>query len=70
MYAIIKVSNGAFSIAAEGIETIENAIVQYHGIARTLWHAPDVKSATIMIVNEKLDVQIGYKEHIIKEQGQ
>ena len=64
MYAIIKVSNGSFSVAAEGIETMENAIVQYHGIAQALWNAPDVVSGSLMIVDEKLNIQNGYKEYI------
>ena len=70
MYAIIKVSNGSFSVAAEGIKTIENAIVQYHGIAQTLWNAADVTSGCLMIVDEKLNIQNGYKENIIKEQAE
>ena len=63
-FAIIKVINGNYFIHAEGIETIDSAKAQFHGLCQTLWNAPDVISATVAIVNEKLDVADGYKEII------
>ena len=66
-YAIIKVINGAYSIHAEGITTIESAKVQFHGVCQTLWNAPDVVSACVMIVDENLDFIGGYKEFIYHE---
>lgn len=63
-YAVIKVINGAYSIHAEGLESIESAKVNFHGLCQTLWNAPDVITAEVMIVDEQLDVVEGYKEYI------
>lgn len=63
-YAIIKVSNGNYFIESEGITDIVNAKVQYHGLCRTLWNAPDVKTATVAIVDENLYVVDDCKEEI------
>ena len=62
--AIIKVINGNYFIHAEGITNLAAAKVQYHGLCQTLWNAPDVISAYVMIVDEQLDVVEGYKEYI------
>lgn len=66
-YAIIKVINGAYSIHAEGITTIEAAKVQFHGVCQTLWNAADVNTAMVMIADENLDAAEGYKELINHE---
>lgn len=66
-FAIVKVVNGNYSIHAEGITTIENAKTQFHGLCQTLWDAPDVISACVMIVDENLDFPSGYKEVITHE---
>ena len=66
-YAIIKVSNGNYAIHSEGITTLEAAKVQFHGLAQTLWNAPDVLTAHIMIADEQLDAVEGYKEFIHHE---
>lgn len=66
-YAIIKVINGAYSIHAEGITTIEAAKVQFHGVCQTLWNAADVNTAMVMIADENLDAVEGYKELIHHE---
>ena len=63
-YAIIKVINGNYFIHAEGITAIESAKTQFHGLCQTLWNAPDVLRAYVMIVDEQLDVVEGYKEYI------
>lgn len=65
-YAIIKVINGNFFIHAEGITDEDNAKMQYHGLCQTLWDAPDVITATVEIVDEKLNsLDVGnYKEFI------
>ena len=63
-FAIIKVINGNYFIHAEGIESIDSAKAQFHGLCQTLWNAPDVTTATVTIVNEKLDAAEGYKEVI------
>ena len=66
-YAIIKVINGNYSVHAEGITALENAKVQFHGLCQTLWNAPDVLSAHVMIANEQLNVVEGYIEYIHHE---
>ena len=67
MYAIIKCVNGNYAIHSEGIATIEAAKVQYHGLCQTLWNAPDVITARVMIADEQLDIVEGYKEFIHHE---
>lgn len=66
-YAILKVINGNYSIHAEGFQTPEAAKVSYHGLAQTLWNAPDVLTAYIAIVDEQLDVVEKMKEYIHHE---
>jgi len=63
-YAIIKVINGSYSIHAEGITDLASAKVQFHGLCQTLWNAPDVLSAHVMIADEQLNVVEGYIEYI------
>lgn len=66
-YAIIKVINGNYFIHAEGIIDIASAKVQFHGLCQTLWNAPDVTTAYVMIADEQLDAVEGYKEYIHHE---
>lgn len=66
-YAIIKVINGNYFIHAEGITDLANAKAQYHGLCQTLWNAPDVITATVMIADENLDGVIGCREYIQHE---
>lgn len=66
-YAIIKVINGNYSIHAEGFTDIASAKVQFHGLCQTLWNAPDVTTAYVMIADEQLDAVEGYKEYIHHE---
>ena len=63
-YAIIKCSNGNYSIHAEGIATLEAAKTQFHGLCQSLWNAADVITAHVMIADEQLDAVEGYKEFI------
>ena len=65
--AIVKVINDNFFIHAEGITTVEAAKTQYHGLCQTLWNAPDVITAEVMIVDEQLDCVEGYREYIHHE---
>jgi hypothetical protein len=67
MYSIIKVVNGSYSIHSEGITNLCNAKTQFHGLCQTLWNAPDVISAYVMIADEQLGVVEGYKEYIHHE---
>lgn len=64
MYAILKSINGNLFIHAEGIETIESAKSQYHGLSQILWNAPDVETATIELVDTNLRIIDGYREII------
>ena len=66
-YAIIKVINGNYFVHAEGITDLSAAKTQFHGLCQTLWNAPDVLSATVMIVNEQLNCVEGYRESIHHE---
>ena len=62
--AIIKCVNGNFSVVAEGIETEQAALVQFHGQCQILWNAPDVITGEVAIVDEQLDIYHGLKEFI------
>ena len=64
MYAILKCINGNYAVHAEGITSIESAKVQFHGLCQTLWNAPDVITAHVMIADEQLDPVEGYKEFV------
>ena len=66
-YSIIKVINGNYSIHSEGITDLANAKTQFHGLCQTLWNAPDVITAYVMIADEQLDAVEGYKEYIHHE---
>ena len=63
-YAIIKVINGNYFIDSEGITDLAAAKKSFHGLCQTLWNAPDVIKAYVMIADEQLDVVEGYKEYI------
>ena len=63
-YAILKCVNGNYAVHAEGITTLEAAKVNFHSLCQTLWNAPDVITAHVMIADEQLDPVEGYKEFI------
>ena len=63
-YAIAKVVNGNYTIAAEGFTELDKALVNYHGICQTLWNAQDVETACVSIVDENLLIVQGYREFI------
>ena len=56
--------NGNYAIHAEGVTSLANAKINFHGLCQTLWNAPDVISATVIIADENLDCVEGYKEFI------
>ena len=64
VYAILKCVNGNYAVHAEGITTLEAAKTQFHGLCQTLWNAPDVITAHVMIADEQLDPVEGYKEFV------
>lgn len=66
-YSIITVINGNYKIQAEGITDLAQAKVQFHGLCQTLWNAPDVATAYVMLSDEQLDAVDGYKEYIHHE---
>lgn len=66
-YAIIKVINGNYFIHAEGFTSVESAKVSHHGLCQALWNEQTVVTATVMIVDEQLNVVEGYKEFIHHE---
>lgn len=66
-YCIVKQINKNFFIHAEGITELSSAKTMFHGLCQTLWNAPDVLNAYVMIVDEQLDVVEGYKEYIHHE---
>ena len=68
-YAIVKVVNGSFAIAAEGIKDLTNAITQFHGICQTLWNAPDVKTGSVKLIDETQKQYAWYYDEIKKEQA-
>ena len=65
-YAIIKSVNSNFAIHSETTD-FNSAKVQFHGLAQTLWNAPDVLTAKIEIVDEQLNVVEDYREFIHHE---
>ena len=66
-YAIIKVINGNYFIHAEGITDLSAAKTQYHQLCASLWNEPEVLTATVIIVDEKLDIEDGHREFISHE---
>ncbi len=66
-YAILKCINGNYFIHAEGFTSLESTITQYHDLCKSLWGAPDVITAHVMITNEQFNVVDGYKEFIHHE---
>ena len=70
-YALIRVSNGSFKIEQESSD-LSQIKGGYYGKCQTYNNDPSVHKATIMIVDENLDVVEGskYKEHFIHEVSQ
>lgn len=64
-YAIIKCVNGNYAVHAEGITNIASAKTQFHGLCQTLWNAPDVLKAYVIIADEELNAV--EKEYIYHE---
>ena len=66
-YAIVKVSNSNYFIESEGYTDLDKAKVKFHSVCQTLWNAPDVITACVMIADENLDAVEGYREVIRHE---
>ena len=69
VYSIIKVSNSNYFIESEGFTDLDKAKVKFHSVCQSLWNAPDVITACVMIVDENLDTVEGYKEVITHEEA-
>lgn len=67
-YAVLKVSNGSYSVVAEGMTSLDLAKTKFHQQCANLWNAPDVILAAVMIVDEELRLINGYHEVISHEQ--
>ena len=65
-FSTVKCVNGVFAINTE-TDNLQSAIIQFHGLAQTLWNAPDVATAKIAIMDEQLNVVDGYAEYIHHE---
>ena len=63
-YAIVKTVNGAFTIDSEWNEDINQAIVQFHSVCKTLWNESTVERATVAIVDDDLNPYVNGKEYI------
>ena len=69
-YAIIKCTNGNFAIHSEGFTDLDKAKVNYFQLCASLWNAPDVADASVMIVDDKLRLVNGYCEHITHSEAE
>ena len=66
-YAVLKVSNGANAVVAEGYTDLNQAKVKFHQTCAALWNAPDVILGAVMIVDDSLRLVNGYHEIITHE---
>jgi len=65
-FSVLKCVNGNFFIHAEGFTDLAKAKTSYHGLCQSLWNADDVKTASVMIVNENFYEITGFHEIIEK----
>ena len=68
-YAVLKAINGNFSVHAEGFTSLDSAKTNFHTLCASLWNAPDVENAAVMIVDDQLRIVDGYKEIITHAQN-
>lgn len=69
MFSVIQNVNGANSIVAENLD-YNGAKVNFHGVCQNLWNAPDVKTATVKIMDDTLNTLEGDTETIVHVQEQ
>ena len=65
-YALIQCVNGSFTVVSEWSD-LQGAKVAFHDKCKTLWNAPDVETATVKIVDDKLVCVENYVEYIFHE---
>ena len=63
-YAIISVVNGNFKVEAEYGTNKQGAFVGFHNTCAAFWNESTVKTATVSVVDENLDVVEGKIEYI------
>ena len=63
-YAIYKVVNGNFFLVSEHGNNLQQAIVNFLAEDSVLWNEPSVKTATIAIVDQNMDVVEGRIDYI------
>ena len=64
-YYVIYVSNGALQVdKITEWSNLDSAKAKFHDVCKTLWNAPDVKTASVKILDSQLDNVEGYKEFI------
>lgn len=72
--AVVDNVNGVFKVESEwdvpDAPSAQGAIVNFHKRCQTLWNAPDVKHATVKILDENLNLFEDYEEtvtHAVEE---
>lgn len=69
-YAVIQCVNGNYSTVAEyPDDNIQGALVKFHQTCANLWNSADVKTATVKIINERLETVMGKTEEIKHEEA-
>lgn len=63
-YAILKISNGNFSIESEWNDNLLGAKAHFHSVCATLWNEPTVETATVELINQIGRVVEDYTEFI------
>lgn len=70
-YAVIQCVNGNYSTVAEyPDDNIRGALVKFHQTCANLWNSADVKTATVKIINERLETVMGKTEEIKNEEAE
>lgn len=67
MFSVVQNVNGANSIVAENLD-YNGAKVNFHRVCQNLWNAPDVKTATVKIMDDTLDTLEGDTETVVHVQ--
>ena len=61
-YYVIYISNGALQVdKVTEHPTPEAALVEFHGVCRTLWNTKEVKKAVVRILDSQLDC---WQDHV------
>lgn len=67
--AVVTNINGTFKIESEwnvpDLASAQGAIINFHDKCKTLWNSPDVKKATVKILDDNLNLFEDYEETIV-----